>query len=88
MAKAEIRVEPAIHRRDATLLYALVGRHYPEFAAACEAAGRPLPKHVEEGFEAHLKRGRLEHGFLRVRCEDCYAEKLVAFSCKRRSFCP
>src|SRR5690554_7536469 len=32
--------------------------------------------------------GRLEHGFLRVRCESCHAEHLVAFSCKRRGFCP
>ena len=23
-----------------------------------------------------------------MRCEDCHAEKLVAFSCKRRGFCP
>jgi ribosomal protein S27E len=30
----------------------------------------------------------LEHGFLRVRCEECHAAKLVAFSCKRRGFCP
>ena len=28
------------------------------------------------------------HGFLRLRCEDCGHEKLVAFSCKRRGFCP
>ena len=27
-------------------------------------------------------------GFLRVRCEHCRAEKLVAFSCKKRGFCP
>ena len=32
--------------------------------------------------------GRLEEGFLRLRCEDCHAEKLVAFSCKKRGFCP
>ena len=32
--------------------------------------------------------GRLEHGFLRVRCEACQHEHLVAFSCKRRRFCP
>lgn len=51
-------------------------------------AGRPLPKYVQEEFEAYLKCGRFEHGFLRVRCEDCRAEKLVAFSCKRRGFCP
>jgi hypothetical protein len=34
------------------------------------------------------KRGRLEHGFLRVRCEDCHADKLVAFSSKRRGISP
>ncbi|ARX22851.1 hypothetical protein AM393_28980 (plasmid) [Klebsiella pneumoniae] len=28
------------------------------------------------------------YGFLRVRCESCHAEHLVAFSCKRRGFCP
>jgi ribosomal protein S27E len=78
----------ARHRPEATLLYQLVERHYPEFVAAREAAGRPPPKYVQEEFEAYLKCGRLEHGFLRVRCEDCHAEKLVAFSCKRRGFCP
>ncbi len=34
------------------------------------------------------KCGRLKYGFLRVRCEDCHHERLVAFSCKRRGFCP
>jgi len=38
--------------------------------------------------EAYLKCGRLEHGFLRVRCTTCHAERLVAFSCKRHGFCP
>ena len=47
-----------------------------------------MPRYVDEEFEAYLKCGRLEHGFLRVRCERCHAEKLVAFSCKRRGFCP
>lgn len=35
-----------------------------------------------------MKCGRFEYGFLRVRCADCHAEKLVACSCKRRGFCP
>ena len=78
----------ARHTPEATLLYRLVERYYPELVAVREAAGRPLPKYVQEEFEAYLKCGRLEHGFLRVRCEDCHAEKLVAFSCKRRGFCP
>jgi ribosomal protein S27E len=46
------------------------------------------PRYVEAEFEAYLKCGQLEEGFLRVRCESCHAEKLVAFSCKRRGFCP
>jgi ribosomal protein S27E len=47
-----------------------------------------LSKNVRSEFEAYLKCGRLEYGFLRVRCEDCHHEHLVAFSCKRRGFCP
>ena len=43
---------------------------------------------MQEEFEAYLKCGRLEEGCLRVRCEHCHAEKLVAFSCKKRGFCP
>jgi ribosomal protein S27E len=50
--------------------------------------GRGLPGYVVREFEEYLKCGRLEHGFLRVRCETCHHEKLVAFSCKRRGFCP
>ncbi len=46
------------------------------------------PAMCEEEFDAYLKCGRLEEGFLRVRCEGCHAEKLVAFSCKKRGFCP
>ena len=78
----------ARHRPEETLLYRLVEEHYPAFLAAREAAGRPLPAHVQAEFEAYLKCGRLEHGFLRVRCETCHAEKLVAFSCKGRAICP
>jgi ribosomal protein S27E len=43
---------------------------------------------VTKEFDEYLKCGRLEYGFLRVRCESCHDEKLVAFSCKRRGFCP
>ena len=46
-----------------------------------------LSTHIEQEFDAYLKCGRLEEGFLRLRCEDCHAEKLVAFSCKKRGFC-
>jgi len=53
------------------------------FAALMAEQGRELPGYVQREFEEFLKCGRLEHGFLRVRCESCYTEHLVAFSCKR-----
>lgn len=76
------------HRPEQTLLYQLVETHYPAFAERMASDGRPLPDYVRREFEAFLKCGRLEHGFLRVRCTDCHRERLVAFSCKKRGFCP
>jgi ribosomal protein S27E len=79
----------ARHRPEETLLYQVIDRYYPDFLAQIETEGCcTLPRFVRREFEEYLKCGRLEHGFLRVRCTDCYAEKLVAFSCKRRGFCP
>ena len=78
----------ARHRPERTLLYQLVEQHYAAFRELRAAAERPLPDFVQQEFEAYLKCGRLEEGFLRVRCEQCHAEKLVAFSCKKRGFCP
>ena len=80
--------EYARHRPEQTLLYQLIEAHYPAFVAHLAARERTLPAHVQREFEDYLKCGRLEHGFLRVRCADCHAERLVAFSCKRRGFCP
>ena len=76
------------HRPEQTLLYQLVEQHYPEFAEMMQSQGEALPYHVLKEFYKFLKCGRLEHGFLRVVCDDCHHEKLVAFSCKRRGFCP
>lgn len=52
------------------------------------AQGTELPGYVGQEFEEYLKCGRFEHGFLRVHCDSCHAEHLVAFSCKKRGFCP
>jgi len=76
------------HTPESTLLYQIIESNYPAFQLMIEAQGAPLPLHVQEEFDAYLKCGRLEHGFLRVRCERCSDEKLVAFSCKKRGFCP
>ncbi len=69
------------HRPEDTLLYQIVEENYPTFHDLLEQQGRPLPAYVEREFDEFLKCDRLEHGFLRVRCDRCHAEKLVAFSC-------
>jgi hypothetical protein len=80
------------HRPGETLLYQFVEKHYAAFVAARAAAGRPLPGHVQAEFEAYLKCGRFEHGFLRVQCGQCHAETpdapvgaIVAGRCRRAS---
>ena len=68
------------HRSEQTLLYRIVDKYYPAFTAHLAEQGSGLPGYVQREFEDHLKCGRLEHGFLRVRCDTCHAEHLVAFS--------
>jgi len=69
------------HRPETTLLYQIIQEHWPEFQAELASHGRYLPAYVTKEFEAYLKCGRLEHGFLRVRCESCHGERLVALVC-------
>jgi len=78
----------ARHAPERTLLYALVQAHYPDFIARLAAEDRSLPEYVREEFDEYFRCGVLEHGFLRVVCEQCHAERLLAFSCKKRGFCP
>ena len=55
------------HSPEHTLLYQLIEKHYPALVEQLECQGKNLPAHVHQEFEAYLKCGRLEHGFLRVR---------------------
>ena len=88
-ASFEAGVPPYVrHRPERTLLYQLVEEYYPAFKAHLAAQGSTLPPYVEQEFDDYLQCGRLEHGFLRVRCDSCHAMHLLAFSCKRRGFCP
>jgi ribosomal protein S27E len=76
------------HAPEQTLLYALVQAHYPDFLERLAQEDRAVPEYVREEFDEFLRCGVLHHGFLRVACEHCHAERLVAFSCKKRGFCP
>lgn len=75
------------HKPEQTLLYQLLERYWPKFQTRLSETGGFLPRHVTREFEDYLACGRLEKGFLRVRCDGCSHECLVAFSCKRRGFC-
>ena len=59
------------HQPELTLLYQIIETYYPEFLDYMECQGKTLSSHIKKEFEAYLKCGRLEQGFLRVRCEDC-----------------
>ena len=43
--------------------------HFPRFLERVDAEGVSLPHFVVEECEAYLKCGRLEYGFLRVKCD-------------------
>ena len=67
-------------RPEETVLYQLVQEHVETFFAQVEAeTGAGLPDFVKAEFEAFLECGILTHDFLRVRCDACHHEKLVAF---------
>ena len=47
--------------------------------ARLTAEDHSLPEYVREKLEAFLRCGVLDNGFLRVVCEHCHAERLLAF---------
>jgi hypothetical protein len=65
--------------------------HLETFLAETSASdpdGEGTAQWVEEDFRAYLRCGILTHGFARIRCDACAAQRLVAFSCKGRGVCP
>jgi hypothetical protein len=78
------------HRPEDTVLYRTLERHLEPFLACAsdQGGGDGLPAFVTRELRANLRCGRLEHGCVHVRCEQCGDEMVVAFSCKGRGFCP
>jgi len=76
------------HRPEQSLLYQIVDEYYPAFAAHLAEQGRELPSYVQREFEEFLKCGRLEHGFLRVRCESCHTERPGRFQLQTKRVLP
>jgi len=70
------------------VLYQVVEANAEAFFAQLDEQESSLPRFVREEFETYLGCGRLERGFVRAKCTACRHEYLVAFSCKRRGWCP
>jgi hypothetical protein len=68
----------------------VVADHLETFLASLDADpdAKGFPAYVQREFYDYLQCGVLAHGFLRLGCDTCHKELLLAFSCKRRGFCP
>ena len=76
------------HEPEKTLLHQVVREELESFLARARESGSPVPRFVEREIHAYLDCGVLANGFLRVHCDDCGHDRVVAFSCKGRGFCP
>jgi len=75
-------------RPETTVLHQTVREHLETFLVRARDDERPVPRFVEREFRAFLDCGVLACGFVRVHCDECGRDRLVAFSCKGRGFCP
>jgi hypothetical protein len=75
-------------RPEESVLYSVVQGALATFLARAHGRERPVPRFVERELRAFLRRGILAHGFVRVHCDGCGLDRVVAFSCKGRGFCP
>ena len=73
-----------------SLLHRVIRENLETFLVQVEQSddARGFPKFVERELRGYLECGDLHRGFARFKCSDCGKEKLVAYSCKKRGFCP
>lgn len=80
----------ARRRPEEGALYKVVQGNLQTLYAAAEDgfAGAPLPRFVRKELEDYLTCGLLCRGLAKLRCDPCAVSRVVAWSCKGRSFCP
>jgi hypothetical protein len=70
------------------VLYGVVQRELESFLARARAQGSGLPRFVTREFRDFRRCGILEFGLARVHCDAYGFDRVDAFSCKGRGFCP
>ncbi len=80
----QVMVAPTYQSRDpsGTVLYQVVAEHLETFLASVNAdpTAKGLPSYVRDEFQAYLKCGIFAHGFLRLGCDTCPHQMLLAFN--------
>jgi ribosomal protein S27E len=71
-----------------SVLCRVIAEQLETFLARQRDRGHPVPKFVEQEFRSFLECGIPAYGFVRVRCDSCGRDRVVAFSCKARVWCP
>src|SRR3990172_8151 len=70
-----------------SIIYCVLAEHLETFLAGQQRRDRPVSRFVECELRSFLDCGVLARGFLRVHCDDCGQDRVVAFSCKTRGIC-
>ena len=76
------------HQPEKTILYEVIQKSWETFQTQAEENGKSIVLYIKKEFQAYLQCGMLAFGFLRLKCTDCQHEKILAFSSKKRGFCP
>lgn len=91
-AVAEAAAPYRARQPEKTALYRLLEEHLESYLGTYEErftdSSGPLRAHARRALNLYLECGRLQNGFARIRCGDCGAERLLAFSCQTRNLCP
>ena len=68
--------------------YRILQNHLNTFISDRDREGRPLPNYVIKEFDSYLECRIPAYRCFRLIRKSCQKEQVVAFSCKKRGFCP
>lgn len=69
-------------------IYQVIQRNWRAFETQARDEGKKISGYAKREFERYLECGILSKGFVRLVCDSCKENRFIAFSCKKRGFCP